>query len=76
MNQKAKMVAMSGTNRDMAVMPGENCREQACCTLASSTHLKIPRHIGTGLQPHTDHADEVHTPHRDGGEADGGDNEQ
>lgn len=41
-----------------------------------TTHLHIPDVVWTRIKPDTHHADEVHAPHRDTGEADGGSNEQ
>jgi hypothetical protein len=40
------------------------------------THLDVPCHVRTGEKANTDHADKVHTPYRDGREADGGETEQ
>ena len=68
MNQNAKNVAMSGTKRDKTVIPRENCCQRAL----ASAHLQIPSVVWTGDQADTDHADKVHTPDGDGGEADGG----
>lgn len=44
MNQKATMVAISGTSRERAVMPFENCGEDASHSLLTSIY-----HVRSGL---------------------------
>lgn len=75
-NQNANAVEMSGTKSDKAVIPFENCdRHLSPARRAVATHLHIPDVIWTRIKPNTHHAHEVHPPHSDAGETDGGSDE-
>jgi hypothetical protein len=57
---------------------GQSCPAQrdARGERLSTTHEEEPGHVGARLETDTDHADEVHTPHSDGGEARRGETEE